>query len=429
MNGDQSMDSGSGLIDNVFRGEWTKNPKIIDLNDSATFLNGPPHDRYDVLRADYPVYWNEEAPDWGPGFWNLTRYDDLIMVSRDTETFSSAKGINISYGPDEDDEIIVAIVGNMISMDPPLHRSYRKIAQPYFTRKCIAGLESRIKRLATEIIDEVAATGECDFMAEIAAPLPISVLCDILGVPRSDWRLIFDWSNILIGFDDPELGESEEKVRQTFLDLFAYGQKLIEERRKNPKDDLMTAIAKAKPEDGAEIPEHLLNGFFLLMVIAGNETTRNSISGGMHALIQNPEERRRLASDPTLMPTAVEEIVRWVSPVNHMRRTVTRDTEIRGTKMSTGDKVVMWYGAANRDPEIFDHPHCFDIARDPNPHLAFGIGEHFCLGARLARLQLSVIFSELMRRIPDFELTGDVTYVRTNFINGIKAMPVRFTPE
>jgi len=429
MGGYENMEHGTGLIDNVFRGEWSRNPKIIDLNDSASFLNGPPHDKYDVLRAEYPVYWNEEAPDWGPGFWNVTRYDDVIAVSSDTATFSSAKGINISYGPDEDDEIIVAIIGNMISMDPPLHRSYRKIAQPYFTRKCIAGLESRIRRLASEIIDDVAVRGECDFMSDIAAPLPISVLCDILGVPRSDWRLIFDWSNALIGFEDPELGESEEKVRQTFLDLFAYGQDLIKERRNNPQDDLMTAIATAKPEDGEEIPEHLLNGFFLLMVIAGNETTRNSISGGMHALIDHPEQRHLLANDPALMPTAVEEIVRWVSPVNHMRRTVTHDTEMRGIKMAAGDKVVMWYGAANRDHEAFERPHDFDITRDPNPHLAFGIGEHFCLGARLARLQLSIIFSELLRRIPDCELSGEVTYVRTNFINGIKTMPVHFSPE
>jgi cytochrome P450 len=253
------------------------------------------------------------------------------------------------------------------------------------------------------------------------------VLCDILGVAQEDWRLIFDWSNVLIGFEDPELGRSREQVEGTFLSLFNYGQQMIADRRQSPRDDLMTAIATTKLEEG-DIPDHLLNGFFLLMVIAGNETTRNSISGGMLALIQNPDERRKLEQDPSRLTTGVEEILRWVSPVNHMRRTATRDTELRGTKIKEGDKVIMWYGAANRDPAAFDRPQTFDVLRDPNPHLAFGIGEHFCLGARLARLQLNVMFGELLRRTKKIELTGDIEYMWTNFINGIKRMPVRITP-
>jgi cytochrome P450 len=239
--------------------------------------------------------------------------------------------------------------------------------------------------------------------------------------------MIFDWSNVLVGFDDPDLGESQEKVEGTFMELFGYGQQLIEERRKNPRNDLMTAIANAEPEDGVAIPDHLLNGFFLLMVIAGNETTRNSISGGMLALCENPAEKQKLVEDPSRIPVGVEEILRWVSPVNHMRRTATRDTEIRGTKISKGDKIVLWYGAANRDPEIFDRPQIFDVTRDPNPHVAFGIGEHFCLGARLARLQLNVLFEELLRSNRRTELTAEVSYVRTNFINGIKTMPAKLT--
>jgi cholest-4-en-3-one 26-monooxygenase len=416
-----------GLIDNVFHGEWTKNPNVVDLNDFGTFINGQPHDKFSIIRDKYPLYWNEENPQWGPGFWNVTRYDDLIEVSRDTETFSSAKGINISYAPEADPEIVTAVVGNMICMDPPLHRTYRKIAQPFFTRSKIAGLEARIRELATDILDKAFAKSDCDFMKDVAGPLPISVLCDILGVPHEDWKLIFDWSNVLIGFDDPELGQTQEKVEGTFMELFAYGHQLIEDRRKNPRGDLMTAIATAEPEDGASIPEHLLNGFFLLMVIAGNETTRNSISGGMLALSENPAEKQKLIDDPSRTSVGVEEILRWVSPVNHMRRTATRDTEIRGTKISAGDKVVMWYGAANRDPEVFDRPQIFDVTRDPNPHVAFGIGEHFCLGARLARLQLNVLFEELLRRGRDVEIAGDVTYVRTNFINGIKDMPATLT--
>ena len=355
----------------------------------------------------------------------MTRYADVVAVSRDTETFSSASGINISYPPTADPTIITAVVGNMICMDPPLHRAYRKIAQPYFAPRTIAQLEGRIRELTTGILDKALQKKELDFMEDIAAPLPISVLCDMLGVPHSDWRLIFEWSNVLIGYDDPELGESEEKVTQTFLTLFGYGQQMISDRRQNPRDDLMTAIATAEPQDGHAIPEHLLNGFFLLMVIAGNETTRNSISGGMLALLDNPAEKKKLVDDFSRIPTGVEEILRYVSPVNYMRRTVLRDTEMHGEKLCAGEKIVMWYGAANRDPDAFERPHAFDVSRDPNPHLAFGIGEHFCLGARLARLQIKVLFEELLRRTESIERDGDVRYMRTNFINGIKAMPVR----
>jgi cholest-4-en-3-one 26-monooxygenase len=418
----------SGLINNVFAGEWTRNPKIVDLNDSAVFLDGFPHAAMDRIRREYPVYWNEEAPDWGPGFWNLTRYADIVAASRDPGTFSSASGINISYGPDSNPEIVNSVVGNMICMDPPMHRVYRNIAKPFFTRSWLASLEGRIHELVTGILDRTLEKKDCDFMAEVAAPLPISVLCDILGVPQEDWKLIFDWSNILIGFEDPEFGLSREFVEGTFLSLFGYGQQLIADRRANPRNDLMTAIATAKPEDGAEIPEHLLNGFFLLMVIAGNETTRNSISGGMHALIQNPAERAKLERDPALLAGGIEEILRWVSPVNHMRRTATRDTEVRGVKIAAGDKVVLWYPAANRDPDVFARPQTFDVTRTPNEHLAFGIGEHFCLGAQLARLQLRVMFKELLSRTRQVHLTGPVRHMRTNFINGIKAMPVRIEP-
>ncbi|TFH20747.1 MAG: cytochrome P450 [Myxococcales bacterium] len=418
-----------GLLDNVWHGDWERNEKIIDLNDGGTFIEGQPHEKFDELRSRCPVYWNMENPSWGPGFWNITRYDDIVEVSRHPELFKSGDGINIAYPAEVYPDIINAVVGNMICMDPPLHRVYRKIAQPYFSRSRIAGLGGRVLELATGILDEVVERGECDFMADVAAPLPISVLCDILGVPHEDWQLIFDWSNTLIGVDDPELGGSQAKVEATFMELFGYGQKMIEERRKSPREDLMTAIATATPEDGMEIPAHLLNGFFLLMVVAGNETTRNSLSGGMLALCENPDQRQELIDDRSMIENGVEEVLRWVSPVNYMRRTATTDTEIRGQRIAEGDKVVMWYGAANRDPAAFDRPHRFDVTREPNPHIAFGIGEHFCLGARLARLQLQTMFGEVLRRIPDVELAGKVRYVRTNFINGIKEMPVKFTPQ
>jgi cholest-4-en-3-one 26-monooxygenase len=262
-------------------------------------------------------------------------------------------------------------------------------------------------------------------MKDVAAPLPVAVLCEILGVPDEDHDRIFEWSNLLVGGIDPDLGVSQEKVIPIYLQLFAYGQNLIADRRKNPRGDLMTAIANARMEDGEPIREDLLNGFFLLMVIAGNETTRNSIAGGMQTLIEHPDQHRRLREDPSLLPTAVEEILRWVSPVLYMRRTATRSIEIRGVPIAEGDKVVMWYPAANRDPAVFADPGRFDVGRDPNPHLAFGIGQHFCLGAQLARLQLTVMFSELLERLPRVELTGPVRRIRTNFLGAIKSMPVR----
>lgn len=418
------------IPDNIYEGEWTRNPKIVDLNDLDSFVGGYPYDEMRIIQRDYPVYFNEEKREWGPGFWNLTKYDDVIAVSRDTATFSSEQGINISFPPDADPTVLNAVIGNMITMDPPVHRSYRKIGAPFFTNRAVRAVADRVRELATDIVAKAIAKGRdgepLDFMQDIAAPMPISVLCDLLGVPHEDWKKIFDWSNELIGIFDPDLCEDPENVQPVFMDLFMYGQSMIEDRRKNPRKDLMTAIAQAKTEDGTEIPEHLLNGFFLLMVIAGNETTRNSLSGGMKVLIENPDQRSILVNDPSLLPTAVEEILRWVSPVNHMRRTVTRDAEIRGQRMVEGDKVVMWYGMANRDPDIFTDPWKFDVARADNTHLAFGIGEHFCLGARLARLQLATVFDEIMKQLPGmaFELAGDVTWVRTNFINGVKTMPV-----
>jgi cholest-4-en-3-one 26-monooxygenase len=404
---------------------WRHNPEILDLGHPDVFVGGVRHDAFAVLRRDYPVYWNEERSDLGPGFWNVTRHADVVAVSRDPATFSSAQGINITYEGGLDPKVVNALIGNMITMDPPLHNAYRKVALPFFTKSALERLEGRIRALAREIVGGALERGECDFMKDVAAPLPIAVLCEILGVPAEDHDRIFEWSNLLVGGLDPDLGGSRESVIPIYLQLFAYGQRLIEDRRRSPRGDLMTAMANATTEDGAPIPEDLLNGFFLLMVIAGNETTRNSMAGGMEALIEHPAEHRRLLADRSLLPTAVEEILRWVSPVLYMRRTATRATEIRGVPIAAGDKVVMWYPAANRDADLFLDPDRFDVGRDPNPHLAFGIGQHFCLGAQLARLQLRVMFAELLERMPRVELTGPVTRIRTNFLGAIKAMPVR----
>lgn len=414
---------------------WTHNPKVVDLNDLDLFAEREPHEEFKRLRKEYPVYWNPES-DPEPGFWNLTKYEDIKYVSTRPELFSSAQGINISVDPIVSDVVgrpsdIEAgnAAGSMISMDPPMHVAYRRVANPWFTARKVAELEDRIRQLTRQYLDEVAPKGECEFMTEVAARLPIAVLCDILGVPHEDEDKIFEWSNKVIGLEDPDLKPKDEsETVATFMSLFAYGQRMIAERRSNPREDLMTAVAHAE-YDGKPIPPMLLNGFFLLMVIAGNETTRNTVTGGMKALIEHPDQRQKLLDHPELVPSAVDEILRWVSAVAYMRRTATQDTEIRGQKIAKGDKIAMWYGAANRDEEIFENPDVFDVARDPNEHIAFGYGQHRCLGARLAQLQLRVMIGEILARIPDMEFNGEVKRLRSNFINGIKYMPVKFTPS
>lgn len=415
--------------------DWARNPKVIDLTDLDIFAEREPHEEFKTLRNQYPLYWNEE-PDPEPGFWNLTKYEDIKYVSTRPELFSSAQGINISVDPVVSDVVgrpsdIEAgnAAGSMITMDPPMHVAYRRVANPWFTARKVAELEDRIRQLTRQYLDEVAPKGECEFMTELAARLPIAVLCDILGVPHEDEDKIFDWSNKVIGLQDPDLKpENDTEIAATFMSLFAYGQRMIAERRANPREDLMTAVAHAE-YDGKPIPPMLLNGFFLLMVIAGNETTRNTVTGGMKALIEHPDQRRKLIDNPALIPTAVDEILRWVSAVAYMRRTATEDTEIRGQKIAKGDKIAMWYGAANRDEDIFENPDAFDVAREPNDHIAFGYGQHRCLGARLAQLQLRVMIGEILARIPDMEFNGEVKRLRSNFINGIKYMPVKFTPN
>lgn len=410
--------------------KWKRNPKIIDLMDLDIFAAREPHEEFKRLRNEYPIYWNEEE-DPEPGFWAITKHEDIKEISTNPGLFSSAKGINIAYDPESDPAVVGAVIGNMITMDPPMHIDYRKVANPFFTYKAIHKLEESVRNFAIKFIEEIGPKGECDFMPDLAARLPIAVLCDILGVPHEDEKKIFDWSNTLIGLEDPDLSPGGiEDGLPIFMELFAYGQRIVKDRRENPRDDLMTSMANAEI-DGKPIPTMLLDGFFLLMVIAGNETTRNTITGGMKALIENPEQRQLLIDRPELIPGAVEEILRWVSAVAYMRRTATADTKLRDTKISEGDKIVMWYGAANRDEDVWENPDKFDVTRDPttNDHVAFGYGQHRCLGARLAQLQIRIFFEELLKRLPDIEMTEEPKRLRSNFINGIKYMPVKYAPK
>ncbi|MEX1153624.1 cytochrome P450 [Parvibaculum sp.] len=401
-----------------------------DLKNPDLYMRDEHHEVFRKLRTEEPVYWNPEAD--AAGFWAITRYDDIEAISKNPALFSSAKN-NGGHRIFNENEID----GNdtdasMISMDPPEHAAYRRMVTPGFVPKRITGMEERIRARVTRLLDNLPKTGEAEFISAVAAALPIEVLAELFGVPQSDGAKLFEWSNATVGEDDPELRVSDDYMRHCVMEMAGYAAGLWQQRLEKPGEDLISMLAHSRPGgETMNFPTYI--GTFILLVVAGNETTRNSISGGLLALSQNPQERQKLLEDPSLIPSAVQEIVRWVSPVLHMRRTATADTEIRGRKIAKGDKIVMWYASANRDEAAFEEPYRFDVARYTRPdaptQLGFGAGQHFCLGSRLAELQLKILFEELLRRFPDIHVAGPVRRLRSNFISGIKEMPVRYTPE
>ena len=389
------------------------------LYNPDTFVAAVPHDIFATLRREAPVF-RQAAPN-GTSFWALTKYHDIVAVSTDNATFSSARGTNIEEMQGGTELMIV-------NMDPPRHTKLRNLVSKGFTPRMVRAMEPHVRDVTTRIIDSVAKRGECDFVTDIAAELPLQVIAELIGVPLEDRHLVFQWSNQMIGLEDPEYGNSMEVATQAAAEMFAYAEKLANERRRSPHDDLVTVLIGAEVE-GEQLTPLEFNVFFMLLAVAGNETTRNLISGGMLALSEHPDQHARLLEDPALIPTAVEEMLRWVTPVMYFRRTTTRDVEISGHQIAAGEKVTLWYISGNRDEEVFG-PERFDVGRDPNPHLGFGGGgAHFCLGASLARLEIRIMFEELLRRLPDIQLAGPVARLRSNFISGIKHMPVRFTPE
>lgn len=398
--------------------------KNLDIFDPDIYVGGVPHEAFRVLRAEKPVSFQAEPPD-GRGFWAVTKHADIVAISKDPGTFSSWRGgTNIPDYPPDSLEVIRML---MVNMDPPQHNKFRRLASTGFTPRMIARMEEYIRRAAREIVDEVIEQGSCDFVTRIAAELPLIVIADIMGVPKEDRHLVFDWSNRLIGFDDPEFQTSLEDAQMAAAELWGYANQLAEGRKGGDGKDLTSVLVNAVV-DGEQLTEMEFDAFFLLLCVAGNETTRNLISGGMLALIENPAQRARLMADRSLLPTAVEEMLRWVTPVIHFRRTATKDVELRGQQIKENDKVVLFYSSANRDEEVFTDGMSFDVGRDPNPHIAFGIGQHSCLGLNLARLEIQVMFEELLARMPDIELAGPVRRLRSNFINGVKSFPVTFTP-
>ena len=394
----------------------------VGLDDPERFAGGVPHEVLTRLRAESPVVRHLERG--GPGFWAITRHADVVRISKDPETFSSVLGTNIFDPPAADLPLIQAI---LLNMDPPQHVKFRRIVKAGFTPNRAQKLEPHVRAIARAIVDEIAHKGECDFVTDVAAELPLRVITEMLGVPEGDRRRIFELSNRLILGANATPGQMADS-KAAAMEMWLYAHRLAEERKRRPGDDLVSQLL-AGEVDGERLSEIEFDSFFLLLAVAGNETTRNLVSGGMLALLEHPAQRDQLISNRGWLPDAVEELLRWVSPISHMRRTATRDVELRGQRILAGEKVVLWYASANRDEEVFERPFRFDVRRRPNRHLAFGIGEHFCLGSHLARMETRVLFEELLRRLPDLELGGPVQRLASNFVNGIVSMPVRFHAE
>ena len=402
--------------------------QICELDKWETFINGQPFDIFKRLREEAPIYWHEESLDFEPGFWALTKHEDIVRVSKDPMTFSSAVGGHLmTMGDPEvvDPSAVAAIIGNMIGMDPPDHQIYRKMVAPSFTPKAIRALEGDMRLKIRELLENVEDKGEFNFVTEISEQLPLWVLCEMMGIPESERPKIRDLVNNLTDASIQQDPNNAFQIWVNYMELFKMGRDMIEERRKSPTDDLMSVVANTKIE-GGELPPELLDGFFLLMVFAGNETTRNTLTGGLMALTDNPEEREKLLKDPALISNATDEMLRWVTSVIYFRRTATKDTNIRGQDIKAGDKVVMWYGSANRDEEIFKDGDLFRVDREnAKKHLAFGAGEHLCLGNRLGHMQIRILFEELLDRFPNIHSTSDPVRIPSNFLAGISELKVR----
>ncbi|MEU2000912.1 cytochrome P450 [Rhodococcus sp. NPDC019627] len=397
----------------------------IDLKSPDLYAEGVPYAFFDRLRNSEPVYWQPE--EGGTGYWAVTKHADVVAISRDSATFSSAVGT--TQIDDFDEETRAKQAAMLVNLDPPDHTRLRQLVSRGFTPRMVKSLEAHIRDICSQIVDDLLDAGEVDFVRRAAAPLPLEVIAALLGAPSSDVDRLYDWSNRMIGFDDPEYATTQADGELAAMEIFLYANELAAQRRIEPRDDIVTKLVQPD-ENGDTLTEMEFNMFFVLLVVAGNETTRNATAGGMQAFIDHPEQWRRLQAEPELAATAVEEILRWVTPVMDFRRTATRDAMIGDQPVAAGDKVVIYYPSANRDEDVFDAPYCFDIARTPNPHVAFGgSGIHFCLGAHLARLELRILFETMAARIDRVEPTGPITRLRSNFISGIKKMPVRIHPR
>ena len=400
--------------------------EALELVDSDRCAReGYPHDLWSRLRAEEPVAF-VKPPGYEP-FWAITKHADILEISKQPLRFSSAQGISlrpagVEFPPSE----------MVVMLDPPRHGPMRRVANGRFTPRAVRGQRDDIERIAVEVLGAAAptgASGELDFVERIAAPFPLGVVAWVLGVPSDDWELLFRCTNEVIGKDDPEYRRPGESPGKTSMrargELHAYFRSLIEQRRGDLQDDLVSELIRGEI-DGAPLTEEQLVSYCELLVEAGNETTRNAISGGLLAFCEHRGEWEKLQDHPELLSDTVEEILRWVSPISHFTRTATEDCEVRGVKIGAGQQVALYFASANRDEEVFEDPFTFHVDRRPNPHLAFGFGEHFCMGAHVARVELETIFRHLLGRLEEFEVSGTVERLRSIVNGSIKHLPLRY---
>ena len=402
-------------------------PVSIDLIDPDTYADGLPLEQFAAMRESAPVFWHDQPGAYGEGFWVVTRHADVQEISRTPEVFSSReRGALLHTGPAEDEEQSLEMTRMlMLNMDPPEHSQYRNIVQRAFTPRVIKALEPRLQEFAADIVDRALAKGEGDFVKDVAAELPLLAICELLGVPAEDRGIIFDLSNRLIGFDDPEFRTSADDAQVAAMEMYMYADGIAAARRECPAGDISTKLLQAQVDGGA-LTQEQFDVFFLLLSVAGNETTRNSITHGMQAFFDHPEQWEIFKKERPL-DTAVDEIIRWATPVIQFQRTALSDYAIGGQTIKAGDRVAIYYSAANRDETALESPDTFDVRRENNDHLAFGGGgPHFCLGANLARATVRIMFTEIADRMPDITSMGPPRALRSMFINGIKEIPVRY---
>jgi len=407
----------------------------IDLTDHELFRHGFPHEVFSVLRDEAPVWRHPDTPgtkDLGGGFWIVSRHDDVQAVSRDHARFRSFEGHSL-VGVEPTRRGMM-----LITMDPPDHTRLRRLVSAGFTPRMTAMLDGQAREWAAAIVETALERGDCNFVHEVAFRLPMNMIADIVGIPHGDREPLFELVNTLLYALDPEIALPEAEQAAVLGQLFGYGRELADEKRRHPADDVWTVLTQAEVEqpDGTRtrLNELELDLFFMVLTIAGSETTRNAISAGLIALLEHPDQMERLRTDPSVMSTAVDEIVRWTSPVTYFRRTAVEGTVIGDVAIEAGDRVTLWYPSANRDADAFDDPFTFDITRNPNPHVAFGGGgHHYCLGANLARREIRMMFEELLARVGDFEVLGEPVYsvagVQSPITLSLKDLPVRLTPR
>lgn len=406
-------------------------PDDADITSHDTYIDGVPHATFARLRREDPVHWTEEAD--GSGFWSILRYDDALAVSRDVETFTSSKGIRL----EEMDEEETAARRTLMEFDPPDHTRYRRLVSKGFTRRRVESYEETIRELAVEVIEEALNETEFDFVKAVAEQLPMRMLGRMLGTSDDEGHQLVTWGDALLGNTDPEftdfpvdLTDTEQFRMVPFrspasIQIFQWAQVQAEKRRENPTDDVISQLLEPDKE-GVPLTDHEFNNFVTVLVAAGNDTTRYTMTHGLWSFMNHPELWDAWRANPELTPTAVEEILRTSAVTMHFRRTATRDIEMRGSQIRAGDKVVIWYNSANHDPEGFERPFRYDLSREKNDHMAFGRnGPHLCLGAWLARMEVRLVFEELMKRVDRFEPNGDLECLRSNFISGIKHLPVK----